>query len=337
MPSFLGPVVKEEPVDDADRNSNVLQPESKVELQQESKINFKFSCSICPAGFGTKDDLTTHIRNHFKSYVCPICGKEFIGDVSYEYHKTRHEQTNGNENSLQQARSCKLCDLEMPDAAALREHMTDIHPDTGDNTDLSCEHCSKIFSTKGRLCRHIREKHSAQTKDAVACDICGRICPNYEAVVVHRRTHVDDKQFQCDYCGKGFTRKKNLEFHIRIHTGIRPFQCNICSKSFSHVSGLNCHIRTHTKERPFKCPFCDKSYMHSTDLRRHRRSHGGEEKRFQCDLCSMKFFERKFLTTHQKTHKSITSQVINVEMVMLKEEDEGVDDECSAMDEEYIL
>lgn len=39
-------------------------------------------------------------------------------------------------------------------------------------------------------------------------------------------------------------------------------------------------------------------------MRRHRRTHGGEDKRFECLLCDMKYFEKKFLIRHMKSaHK----------------------------------
>lgn len=311
---------------------------SPAVFEELEQLKFAFRCTICPSSFDVKEELTTHIKNHFKTYVCPICEKEFIGDTSYEYHKTRHEapaeSSAGHAESL--VRSCKVCGKELPDAASLKQHMEEEHKPNDDY--LNCDYCANTFASKGRLNRHIRDKHMIHLEEAVSCDICGRVCINHEAVTAHRRTHIDEKEFQCDYCGKGFTRKKNLEFHIRSHTGIRPFQCKMCPKTFVTVSGLNCHVRTHTKERPFKCPFCEKCYIHSTDLRRHRRSHGGEEKRFQCDLCPMKFFERKYLTVHLKTHTKIKSQVINVEMVMFKEGDEiPDDDDVVDMDEEYVL
>lgn len=307
-------------------------PECSNESSVCQSTEFAFKCSICPKGFDSKDELTIHIKNHFKSYTCPICGKEFVGDTSYEYHKTRHDlQT---EVTISQVVSCKVCDKKLPDATALKDHIKEEHTSS---EDISCEHCSETFQSENRLNRHISQKHFLLNGEAVSCDICGRVCPNHEAVTAHRRTHNDDKDFQCDYCGKGFSRKKNLEFHIRSHTGLRPFQCKMCPKSFATVSGLNCHVRTHTKERPFKCPFCEKCYIHSTDLRRHRRSHGGEEKRFQCEICDMKFFERKYLTVHKKTHNKMSSQVINIEMVMLKEDDEGTDELGAPIDEEYVF
>lgn len=56
--------------------------------------------------------------------------------------------------------------------------------------------------------------------------------------------------------------------------------------------------------------------MHSTDMRRHRRSHGLEEKRFACEFCDRRFYERKFLTVHMRAHKLVTS-TINIEMEVL--------------------
>lgn len=316
------------------KNEACINPEpskSPPETFDEPKTA-TFQCSICPNKFNTKDELTVHIKNHFKHYRCTVCGEVLVGDTSYEYHKSTHESSDAAGHSVLLVRSCKVCKKQFPDSVVLREHMKLEHKP--DEDFMICELCLDTFTSKGLLNRHVREKHFHHNEEAVSCDICGRVCPNLEAVTAHRRTHEVDKDFQCDYCGKGFSRKKNLEFHIRSHTGNRPFQCKVCPKTFATISGLNCHVRTHTKERPFKCPYCEKCYIHSTDLRRHRRSHGGEEKRFQCDMCDMKFFERKYLKVHEKKHRS---QIINLEMVMIKEVEECADNESADMEEEYVL
>lgn len=266
-----------------------------------------------------------------------------LGDTQFEYHQQNVHADQKRSAVLtsqpELARPCKHCTLEFV-RADLTEHMLADHPDKV--KWYKCEYCDERFTSHSQMNIHLHTEHPEECLQAMACDICGRVCRNRAAVLLHRRTHNADKDFVCDTCGKGFTRKTNLEFHLRTHTGERPFQCDQCPKSFAHVSGLNCHRRTHTKERPYQCPFCDKSYIHSTDLRRHRRSHGLEEKRFECELCDRKFFERKFLVSHMRAHKEVTSQVINIEMKVLGKDGETGDvveeeDGDESMVEEYIL
>lgn len=263
-----------------------------VYSEQSSKI---FKCSICSKSYDYKEELTVHIRDHFKIYECKICKKKLIGDTQYDYH-INHAHT----------------------IDRLRKS-TQIQGQS--SSSMKLENAGKVCTNKARPVKsEISEENSS---DFVACDICGRICQDERAVNVHRLTHNENKDFVCDFCGKSFTRKTNLEFHCRIHTGERAFQCDLCPKAFTHVSGLVCHKRTHTGERPYKCPFCEKCFAHSTDLRRHRRSHGREEKRFECDLCNRKFFERKFLVNHMKTHEKHNgrNKTVIIKMEVQKQSD----------------
>lgn len=249
----------------------------KVTLEIQAIKNLEYSCDICEKRFATREERNVHIDNHFKTYTCPRCDEQFIGDRQFEHHRLSNKciAKNHVESTTYECFVCHKTSFFT--IRSLRIHYNQCHrPKQQKSTNHVCEHCNKTFSNVYILKTHINQIHLQSVK------------------------------FVCADCGKAFNRKSNLNWHQLIHKNELPCVCKICSKSFRTLSGLNLHKRTHTKEKPYKCEICNqKAYAYNTDLKRHKRSaHGIIDKEFQCSKCTRIFYEPKFLRAHmQKMHE----------------------------------
>lgn len=176
---------------------------------------------------------------------------------------------------------------------------------------FSCNLCSKSYSRKDKLKRHLIRDHQCFTvpsRKIISEYVCSYCEKSYKTLTTfdrHLLEH-DYNPFRCFICTEAFPSRAELKIHKHrclnlTAVGDGLFQCVSCTDSdlFDSVDDLREHMATCNADEgsgDHKCSTCDETFARAHHLQLHKERLHGES--VSCLKCKRTFESRALLKKH---------------------------------------
>ena len=109
----------------------------------------------------------------------------------------------------------------------------------------------------------------------------------------------------CDMTFKSTSGMLKHKLYTHKERKKETFQCYICQNVFTTNRAMKKHKETiHFKSNVTKCGYCDKVFQLKSLAKKHELAKhidpDGLQKKFQCEICDFKSYERADLNYHRK-------------------------------------
>lgn len=285
--------------------------------------DYKYECEYCAKRVETPSKLLRHLRVHEKQnkvytginqhrpVQCNDCHLRFWDAVRLERHQVIHSDDFERSKIVHPEGflfTCVICLHKLPSFEECIAHMKNHREDDDQNSEKTCQLCSKAYPNLTNLIRHSLAHEENATHQ---CIYCGKRLGLGEDLFAHLLRHQGFKPFVCEFptCGKSFPKAHKLKQHMISHEGnsSKDFICGHCDKRFSELDYLKRHLIRHSGRKDHKCNICSAQFTFKSELNSHLVVHSSE-KLFSCNSCSAKFSKKQTLKNHLKKHTGEVSE-----------------------------
>ncbi|XP_063541727.1 zinc finger protein 420-like [Cydia strobilella] len=201
-----------------------------------------------------RDVMNASIANPQDPLFCADCNVQFLNEAAFATHlgsSNKHATTNlsivkpsrrpgGAEGARRRGR---------PRSAILKSEVLN----NGTVTSTSCDLCGEHMANDVQARKHYAEQHpGAEFLKRYMCDVCGHTTRQYANLMVHMRTHTNEKPYECPHCDRRFSMPSNRDRHLVVHTGEKRYQCQHCNRRFTQSTAVKLHIQTVHLKIPYK-------------------------------------------------------------------------------------
>ncbi|CAG9794782.1 unnamed protein product [Diatraea saccharalis] len=227
-----------------------------------------FICNLCGHSFVSDSGLychkqISHTAEEVKdssqialdtnsSLYCAECNMLFMNQTAYDTHlgsSKKHVLMNYSIKTSQREKSrgvresvnCEKRAAGRPRRAGGTSEILN----NGVATSTNCEICNKFLVNDVQARKHYESEHpGAEFLKRYMCDVCGHTTKQYANLMVHMRTHTNEKPYECPQCDRRFSMPSNRDRHLVVHTGEKRYQCQHCHRRFTQSSAVKLHIQT---------------------------------------------------------------------------------------------
>ncbi|XP_075980353.1 uncharacterized protein LOC142979369 [Anticarsia gemmatalis] len=295
---------------------------NQTHISKNMKPRNLYTCAECEATFKACSALATHIKlvHRLKQKVesAAVNPSDFCEVVVTKSEPLDWIQSHNDfgEVPVEEGKplvdlsgfTCPICEKKMPTLISLKRHVN-WHTNVGKSLEkkYECFVCKETFRFQCHYKLHMRVHYTDTNLDPahLTCSICGRKSKHLRAaqahMTYHKQTRFKNKDYQCSICERVFQHRKVYLSHMAIHYKRGDsVQNTIVGDAMPTNADKTIFNGKHT------CQHCGKVCDSENSLKHHLIWHNSKTflygARHECNICKVKFTNKRRLELHTRTH-----------------------------------